>query len=68
MQTIKNNIQKGDNMNIVKIAMIEALIDEIADRNGNVEKFPSLNTLREYDGEDTDMLKLKIYALEKGVI
>ena len=55
-------------MNIVKIAMIEAVIDEIADRNGNVEKFPSLNTLQEYDGEDTDMLKLKIYALEKGVI
>ena len=55
-------------MNVVKIAMIEALIDEIADRNGNVEKFPSLNTLKKYDGEDTDMLKLKIYALEKGVI
>ena len=55
-------------MNIVKIAMIEALIDEIADRNGNVEKFPSLNTLKEYDGKDIDMLKLKIYALEKGVI
>ena len=55
-------------MNIVKIAMIEALIDEIADRNGNAEKFPSLNTLKEYDGKDTDMLKLKIYALEKGVI
>ena len=68
MQTIKNNIQKGDNMNVVKIAMIEALIDEIADRNGNVEKFPSLNTLKEYDDKDTDMLKLKIYALEKGVI
>ena len=55
-------------MNVVKIAMIEALIDEIADRNGNVEKFPSLNTLKEYDGKDIDMLKLKIYALEKGVI
>ena len=47
-------------MNIVKIAMIEALIDEIADRNCNVEKFPSFNTLKEYDGKDTDMLKLKI--------
>ena len=28
-------------MNIMKIAMIEALIDEIADRNGNVKNFPS---------------------------
>ena len=50
-------------MNIVKIAMIEALIDEIANRNGNIEKFPSLNILKEKTLYYLVQVVLRIYIL-----
>ena len=55
-------------MDIVKQAQIEAIIDIIAEKGKNIESFPSLKKLQNYNGNDLDMLKLKIYALEKKVI
>lgn len=55
-------------MNIVEQAKIEALIDIIAELNKDVTSFPSLKKLKYYEGDDPDILKLKIYALEQKVI
>ena len=55
-------------MDIITIAHIEAIIDIIASKNGNTKNFPSLKKLKNYDGNNADILKLKIYALEKDVI
>ena len=55
-------------MDLITECKILAIIDVIADRDGDISSFPSLKRIKEYDGDDPTILKIKIYALEKGVI